>query len=171
MVLALIAGGASVDEANPRVQNKNGQVLELEDDHAGTEFVWNLLIVAGDPEAADTYFGGFDKTQVSPISCPDNLAFDSKGNLWISTDGNALDSNDGLFAVVLDGERRGETRQFLTVPAGAETCGPIIQDERVIVAVQHPGESDDASADNPASHWPDGGDSQPRPSMVAVWKV
>ena len=162
---------ASVDEANPRVQNKNGQVLELEDDHAGTEFVWNLLIVAGDPEAADTYFGGFDKTQVSPISCPDNLAFDSKGNLWISTDGNALDSNDGLFAVVLDGERRGETRQFLTVPAGAETCGPIIQDERVIVAVQHPGESDDASADNPASHWPDGGDSQPRPSMVAVWKV
>ncbi len=159
------------DEANPRVQNKNGQVLEIDDDHAGTSFVWNLLLVAGDPEAADTYFGGFDKSQVSPISCPDNLAFDSKGNLWISTDGNALDRNDGLFAVVLDGERRGETRQFLTVPAGGETCGPIIQDERVVVAVQHPGESDDASADNPVSHWPDGGDSQPRPSMVAVWKA
>ncbi len=53
---------------------------------------------------ADTYFGGFDKTQVSPISCPDNLAFDPHGNLWISTDGNALESNDGLFTVVLDGE-------------------------------------------------------------------
>ena len=160
-----------VDEANPRVQNKNGQVLELDDDHAGTSFTWNLLLVAGDPEAADTYFGGFDKSQVSPISCPDNLAFDPQGNLWISTDGNALESNDGLFAVVLDGDRRGETRQFLTVPAGAETCGPIVQDERVVVAVQHPGEADDASADNPVSHWPDGGDSQPRPSMVAVWKV
>ena len=164
-------GKAAADEANPRNKNKNGQVLELEDDHAGTTFVWNLLIVAGDPNEADTYFGGFDKSQVSPISCPDNLAFDSKGNLWVSTDGNALDSNDGLFAVVLDGDRRGETRQFLTVPAGGETCGPIIQDERVVVAVQHPGEFDEASADNPMSHWPDGGDSQPRPAMVAVWKV
>lgn len=164
-------GKAAADEANPRNKNKNGQVLELEDDHAGTTFVWNLLIVAGDPNEADTYFGGFDKSQVSPISCPDNLAFDSKGNLWVSTDGNALESNDGLFAVVLDGDRRGETRQFLTVPAGGETCGPIIQDERVVVAVQHPGEFDEASADNPMSHWPDGGDSQPRPSMVAVWKV
>ena len=83
-------------------------------------------MVCGDPNEADTYFGGFDKSQVSPISCPDNLAFDSKGNLWVSTDGNALDSNDGLFAVVLDGPRRGETRQFLTVPAGGETCGPIV---------------------------------------------
>ncbi|WP_072805087.1 PhoX family protein [Rhodococcoides yunnanense] len=163
-------GKAAADEANPRNKNKNGQILEIEDDHAGTTFVWNLLIVAGDPNEADTYFGGFDKSQVSPISCPDNLAFDSKGNLWISTDGNALESNDGLFAVVLDGERRGETRQFLTVPAGGETCGPIVQDERVVVAVQHPGEFDEASADNPMSHWPDGGDSQPRPSMVAVWK-
>nr|WP_296777202.1 PhoX family phosphatase [Rhodococcus sp. (in: high G+C Gram-positive bacteria)] len=164
-------GKAAADEANPRNKNKNGQILELEDDHAGTTFVWNLLIVAGDPNEADTYFGGFDKSQVSPISCPDNLAFDSKGNLWISTDGNALDSNDGLFAVVLDGERRGETRQFLTVPAGAETCGPIVTDDRVVVSVQHPGEFDEASADNPISHWPDGGDSQPRPSMVAVWKA
>jgi secreted PhoX family phosphatase len=38
------------------------------------------------------------------------------------------------------------------------------------VCVQHPGELDDASADNPASHWPDGGDAQPRPAVVAVWK-
>ncbi|KZF07059.1 phosphatase, partial [Rhodococcus sp. EPR-279] len=163
-------GKAGADEANPRNTNKNGQVLELEDDHAGTSFTWNLLLVCGDPNEADTYFGGFDKSQVSPISCPDNLAFDSKGNLWVSTDGNALDSNDGLFAVVLDGPRRGETRQFLTVPAGGETCGPIVSDERVVVCVQHPGESDDATADAPISHWPDGGDTQPRPSVVAVWK-
>ena len=164
-------GKAPADEANPRNKNKNGQVLELDDDHAGTSFTWNLLLVCGDPEAADTYFGGFDKSQVSPISCPDNLAFDPAGNLWVSTDGNALESNDGLFSVVLDGERRGQTKQFLTVPKGAETCGPIVQEQRVVVSVQHPGELDDASADAPASHWPDGGDSQPRPSVVAVWKV
>ncbi|MGZ8177800.1 PhoX family protein [Williamsia sp. SKLECPSW1] len=164
------SGKAPADEANPRNENKNGQILELTDDHAGTEFTWDLLLVCGDPAEADTYFGGFDKTKVSPISCPDNVAFDPHGNLWISTDGNALGSNDGLFAVALDGPNRGETKQFLTVPKGAETCGPIIGSERVLVCVQHPGETDDASADNPTSNWPDGGNSQPRPSVVAVWK-
>ena len=163
-------GKAAADEANPRNNNKNGQVLEIDDDHAGTSFTWNLLLVCGDPAEADTYFGGFDKDQVSPISCPDNLAFDPHGNLWISTDGNALKSNDGLFSVVLEGERRGETKQFLTVPRGAETCGPIVEEDRVVVCVQHPGELDDASADNPMSHWPDGGDAQPRPAVVVAWK-
>ncbi|WP_327094981.1 PhoX family phosphatase [Nocardia vinacea] len=163
-------GKPGVDEANPRNQNKNGQVLELVDDHKGTAFTWSLLLVCGDPKTADTYFSGFDKTKVSPISCPDNLAFDPHGNLWIATDGNALKSNDGLFSVVLEGERRGETKQFLTVPLGAETCGPVVTEERVLVCVQHPGEVDGANADKPASHWPDGGTSQPRPSVVAVWK-
>ncbi|QXW00525.1 MULTISPECIES: PhoX family protein [Rhodococcus] len=165
-----VDGGAAADEANPRNNNKNGQVLEIADDHAGTTFGWNLLLVCGDPATADTYFGGFDKSKVSPISCPDNLAFDPHGNLWISTDGNALKSNDGLFSVVLEGENRGETKQFLTVPVGAETCGPIVDEKRVIVCVQHPGETDDASIESPASHWPDGGASQPRPSVVAAWK-
>ncbi|WP_306358026.1 MULTISPECIES: PhoX family phosphatase [unclassified Nocardia] len=163
-------GKPGVDEANPRNQNKNGQVLELVDDHTGTAFTWSLLLVCGDPTVADTYFAGFDKSKVSPISCPDNLAFDPHGNLWISTDGNALKSNDGLFAVTLEGERRGETKQFLTVPVGAETCGPIVTDQRVLVSVQHPGEVDDASVENPASHWPDGGTAQPRPAVVAVWR-
>ncbi len=163
-------GKAPVDEANPRNLNKNGQILEIDDDHAGTTFTWSLLLVCGDPKAADTYFGGFDKSKVSAISCPDNLAFDDHGNLWISTDGNALKSNDGLFSVVLDGPNRGETKQFLTVPKGAETCGPTVSEARVTVCVQHPGESDEASADSPISHWPDGGDSQPRPAVVSVWK-
>ncbi|NNH74461.1 PhoX family phosphatase [Nocardia uniformis] len=163
-------GKPGVDEANPRNQNKNGQVLELVDDHAGTAFTWSLLLVCGDPATADTYFAGFDKSKVSPISCPDNLAFDPHGNLWISTDGNALKSNDGLFSVVLEGERRGETKQFLTVPVGAETCGPIVTADRVLVAVQHPGELDDHTSANPASHWPDGGTAQPRPSVAVVWK-
>ncbi len=164
------AGKAGVDEANPRNENKNGQVIEFTDDHAGTGFTWDLLLVCGDPAAADTYYGGFDKTKVSPISCPDNVAFDPHGNLWISTDGNALKNNDGLFAVALEGDNRGETKQFLTVPRGAETCGPIIDTDRIIVCVQHPGEEDEYSADKPYSNWPEGGDSQPRPSVVSVWK-
>ncbi|MEU4599145.1 PhoX family phosphatase [Nocardia sp. NPDC023988] len=163
-------GKPGPDEANPRKLNKNGQVLELTDNHTGTEFTWTLLLVCGDPAAADTYFSGFDKSKVSPISCPDNLAFDPYGNLWISTDGNALKSNDGLFAVVLDGPDRGETKQFLTVPRGGETCGPIITEKQVIVSVQHPGESDDATVDKPLSNWPDGGTTQPRPSVAVIWK-
>ena len=113
------AGEAAVDAANPRNDNKSGQVLEITDSHAGTDFTWDLLLVCGDPVAADTYFAGFDKTKVSPISCPDNLAFDSHGNLWISTDGNALDSNDGLFAVALDGP---EPRRDQAVPHRAAWC-------------------------------------------------
>ena len=164
-------GKAPVDAANPRNENKNGQILEITDDHAGTSFTWDLLLVCGDPEAADTYYAGFDKAKVSPISCPDNVAFDSHGNLWISTDGNALKSNDGLFAVALEGPNRGETKQFLTVPKGAETCGPIVTDDLVTVCVQHPGEHDDNSIDNPLSHWPEGGTGTARPSVVAVWKA
>lgn len=163
-------GKPGPDAPNPRNDNKNGQVLELTDDHAGTSFNWDLLLVCGDPAAADTYFGGFDKSAVSPISCPDNLAFDPHGNLWIATDGNALGSNDGLFAVALDGPQRGETRQFLTVPLGAETCGPVIGADLVTVSVQHPGEHDDNSLDDPLSRWPEGGDGTARPAVVAVWR-
>ncbi len=65
-------GEPGPDAANPRNDNKSGQILEITDDHAGTGFTWDLLMVCGDPAAADTYFAGFDKTKVSPISCPDN---------------------------------------------------------------------------------------------------
>ncbi|HEY0454089.1 PhoX family phosphatase [Actinophytocola sp.] len=160
-------------EINPRRANKHGHVLEIEEsrrDNTATRFSWKLLLLCGDPNSPDTYFAGYDKSQVSPISCPDNVAFDAKGNLWIATDGNALGQNDGLFAVPVEGRERGHVKQFLTVPHGAETCGPVVTDDFVLVSVQHPGELDGASADNPLSHWPDGGTSQPRPSVVAVWK-
>ncbi|SDN23960.1 hypothetical protein SAMN04489726_5670 [Allokutzneria albata] len=167
------AGKEGATEVNPRHSNKNGQVLEIEEDrrdNTATRFSWNLLLVCGDPKAADTYYGGFDKSKVSPISCPDNVAFDPYGNLWVSTDGNALDKNDGLFALPLEGKERGHVKQFLTVPIGAECCGPIITERHVLVSVQHPGELDGANVEKPASHWPDGGSSQPRPSVVAVFK-
>ncbi|WP_418605989.1 hypothetical protein [Georgenia sp. SUBG003] len=54
--------------------------------------------------------------------------------------------------------------------AGAETCGPLVTDERVMVCVQHPGELDGASFENRLSHWPDGGGSLPRPAVVA-WRA
>jgi secreted PhoX family phosphatase len=171
---------AQVDEANPRPSNKHGHILEIverRNDAGEKTFSWSLPLVCGDPNDPATYFAGYDKSKVSPISCPDNVAFDEDGNLWISTDGNALTNpegenyNDGLFVMPVSGRERGHLRQFLTVPIGAETCGPLItKDQRsVFVAVQHPGETDEASPENPSSRWPDGEGSQPRPSVAVVW--
>jgi uncharacterized protein len=158
----------------PASGNRNGYVLELtengNDPHA-RRFTWTLLLVCGDPDAPETYFAGFPKEEVSPISCPDNVAFDGEGNLWVSTDGNALGSNDGLFRVPVSGKRRGKVEQFLTVPVGAETCGPLVSDDQrsVFVAVQHPGEVDGATFEAPASTWPHT-DPFPRPSVVVAYQ-
>jgi secreted PhoX family phosphatase len=61
----------------------------------------------------------------------------------------------------------------LVIPEGYERGDPAVRPYRnsgVTVCVQHPGERDDATAEKPASHWPDGGDSLPRPAVVSVWK-
>ena len=155
--------------------NRNGYVLEMtpdRGDHTATTFTWDLMLVCGDPAAGETYFAGYPKQLVSPISCPDNVAFDAVGNLWISTDGNVLGSNDGLFRVPVAGPERGKVSQFLTVPLGAETCGPFITDDQqsVFVAVQHPGEVTGATFETPASIWPDGR-SFPRPSVVVAYRA
>ncbi len=154
--------------------NRNGYVLEIteEDDRpTARSFKWTLLLVCGDPDAPETYFAGYPKDKVSPISCPDNVAFDPEGNLWVSTDGNALGSNDGLFRVPVRGSERGHVEQFLTVPLAAETCGPLItRDGRsVFVAVQHPGEADGSTFESPASTWPHT-HPFPRPSVVVAYK-
>jgi secreted PhoX family phosphatase len=166
---------AQVDEANPRAANKHGHIVEISPrrgDHASRFFTWDLLLVAGDPEDPSTYFAGYDKSRVSPISCPDNVTFDRDGNLWIATDGNALGACDGLYVMPLAGPERGHLQQFLSVPAFAETCGPVVSfDERVvIVAVQHPGEDTGASPAAPKSQFPYLGDGQPRPAVVQVWR-
>ncbi|CAN5288978.1 PhoX family phosphatase [soil metagenome] len=158
----------------PASGNRNGYVLELtEDDNRPTarDFAWNLMLVCGDPAAPETYFAGYPKEKVSPISCPDNVAFDPEGNLWVATDGNVLGSNDGLFRVPVRGAERGHVQQFLTVPIGAETCGPLISEDgrSVWAAVQHPGEIDGATFENQVSTWPHT-HSFPRPSVIVSYK-
>jgi secreted PhoX family phosphatase len=179
------AGKEGATEVNPRVANRDGHIVEITEtgDQAATAFTWNLLMVCGDPSAGDvTYFSGFPVDKVSPISCPDNLAFDSVGNLWISTDGapSGIGKADGLFKVTLDGDERGKVEQFLAVPRESETCGPIIHDEErtVFVSVQHPGE--DGSFADQHSFFPDyvkegskpkrGQVRAPRPSVVQVFR-
>ncbi|WP_336712905.1 PhoX family protein [Arthrobacter sp. USHLN218] len=174
---------AQADEANPRANNKHGHIVELSEtgDQASTGFTWNLLLVAGDPAADESvYFGGYPADKVQPISCPDNVAFDSVGNLWVSTDGQpgTIQRNDALYRVTLEGPERGKVEQFMAVPTEAETCGPLIhdQDGMVFVAVQHPGE--DGSWDKQHSLFPDylpagtpsGKGGLPRPSVIQMYK-
>ncbi|MFC6357350.1 PhoX family protein [Luethyella okanaganae] len=173
---------APADEANPRNGNRDGHVIELTEvsGQGGTRFAWNILLLCGNPATdSTTYFAGYPKEQVSPISCPDNVAFDSEGNLWISTDGapSKIGTNDGLFKVPLEGPERGRVQQFLSVPRDAETCGPVIhdQDGLVFVAVQHPGE--EGAWEAPHSLFPDYVDADgggkfraPRPAVVQSWR-
>lgn len=172
----------AVDEANPITGNRYGHVLELTETagHSGTTFGWSVLLLCGDPATFENaYFAGFPKELVSPISCPDNVAFDSAGDLWISTDGapSTIGYGDGLFKVPLTGEERGHVQQFLSVPRDAETCGPVIHDKEglVFVAVQHPGE--DGTFTEPRSLFPDYGSTAsgdvataPRPAVVQVYR-
>jgi uncharacterized protein len=165
---------SQIDEANPRANNKHGHIVELtpaRGDDTSTRFTWRIVLIAGDPSDPTTYFNGYDRTEVSPISCPDNVAFDGDGNLWIATDGNALGHCDGMYLMPLSGPHKGHLQQFLSVPAYAECCGPLITwDERVVLAaVQHPGEVTGASPESPASRFPyRPGERQPRPSVIQV---
>lgn len=163
------------DEANPRAANKHGHVMGIDEagnDPGALSFSWSILLLAGNPDDPDTYYGGYDKSQVSTISCPDNVAFDPSGRLWIATDGmpGTTGINDGMFAVPVEGDDRGHLRRFLSVPFGAECCGPFITSDgrTALIAVQHPGEGEGASPETPLSTFPYG--DQPRPAVVTVWR-
>ena len=179
-------GKEGATEVNPRNANRDGHIVEITEhgnDATALTFTWNVLIVCGDPAVnTSTYFAGFPKEMVSPISCPDNVAFDDEGNLWISTDGapSVIGFCDGLFKVPLEGAERGHVQQFLSVPRESETCGPVIRSKEsmVYVAVQHPGENGAWGAQT--SLFPDyvtagatpaaGKFALPRPSVAQVWR-
>lgn len=70
-----------LDGVNPRANNRSGHIIEITEtggDHTATTFYWDIFMLCGEPTAADTYFAGYDKTQVSRIGAPDNLSFDSQ---------------------------------------------------------------------------------------------
>jgi uncharacterized protein len=177
-----------VDAANPRADNRFGHIIEIKpdgDDHAATTFAWEILLRCGDPSVAAvgaTFSSA--TTRNGWFGMPDNCAVDSKGRLWIATDGNSPSKTgraDGLWAVDTEGEARRTSKAFYRVPNGAELCGPYFtpDDTTLFVAVQHPGEADDdapnaspASFENPSTRWPDfKSDVPPRPSVVVITRT
>jgi secreted PhoX family phosphatase len=174
-----VGANPGVDAANPRANNRHGHIIELIEeggDAGASRFTWEIFMLCGDPANpadAPVFFAGFDPARVSPISSPDNIVFDRRGNLWIATDGQpgTLGKNDGFYAVPVEGDDRGFLRQFASVPVGAETCGPEFtpDNETLFLAVQHPGETAGSTIDQPSSRWPDG--DVPRPSVVAITRL
>jgi secreted PhoX family phosphatase len=123
---------------------------------------------------ADTFLAGGEETG---FACPDNMAFDPKGNLWFTSDisGSKMNAgeytsfkNNGLFLVPRSGEQAGEVIQVASAPTDAEFTGPFFSPDgrTLFLSVQHPGELSDA--DKLTSHWPDGGEAIPRPSVITI---
>jgi secreted PhoX family phosphatase len=176
--------------ANPRGPNPFGHVIELEEEggeHSGRRFRWDLFLLAGDPSGArlltryedldpgepgarDAYYAGQPRAAtLSPFGSPDNLGFDATGNLWIVTDGDQPGGkNNGAYVCPTSGPSRGDLRQFMSAPIGAEVCGcEFTPDGRTLfISVQHPGEG--GTTETPRSRWPDGDGAAPRPSVIAI---
>jgi secreted PhoX family phosphatase len=169
------------DAANPRAGNPHGHIIELippggpsEVDHSAVKNRWETFLLAGNPadpnDRARCHGGVSDHGW---LSCPDNCVIDTKGRIWIATDGapKSVGFADGLYACDAGGPGRALTRLFFRGPLGAEICGPCFtpDGQTLFLAVQHPGEGAGSTFDDPSTRWPDFDESlPPRPSVLAI---
>jgi uncharacterized protein len=115
----------------------------------------------------------------SGFSAPDNLTFDSEGNLWTVTDISSSKlnkgifthfANNGVFVIPTVGQNVGEAYQFASAPVESELTGPCFTPDEttLFLSVQHPGE-ETKDINKPTSMWPHRkGDKIPRPGVVAI---
>lgn len=175
----------TVNKANPRAANQYGQILELivpgdggkQANHAALEHKWEMFLIAGPLDSGAKYGAGISASGWT--ACPDNIAFDNKGRIWIASDqGTAqpkIGIGDGIWAADTAGPGRAATKFFYRTPTGAEMCGPCFtpDSKTLFVAVQHPAADDDPTStfDKPSTRWPDFADAMPpRPAVVAITK-
>jgi secreted PhoX family phosphatase len=170
-----------VNVANPRGPNKYGHIIEIVPplagggpDHTSAECAWGFFLMAGDPRNPE--HGARYASPVSAdgwVAAPDNLAFDPKGRIWITTDGQdeAAGFNDSLYAAQVSGPNRGATRCFFVGPSGAEVSGPAFTPDgrTLFLSVQHPGNDEGSTFEKPSTRWPDFTDGvPPRSAVVAI---
>ena len=170
-----------VDAANPRVNNVMGQIIRWKDDgdFDGLSFRWSHLVLAGDPANERADAKGNIKGDI--FACPDGLALDARGVLWIQTDMHATQMYKGELERIGNNQMlacdrgTGEIRRFLTGPVNCEITGlTLTPDSRTMfINIQHPGETPTDRSDpaEPAkfSNWPDykaGG--RPRSATVVI---
>ncbi len=124
---------------------------------------------------ASTFWSG---GKAGEWSCPDNLIFDQRGNLWLTTDisGSSVGKGahqefvaNGLFYIPMSGPEAGRPLMVAAAPRDAEFTGPCFTPDyrELFISVQHPGEtSKDRS--KPTSNWPRGGNSDPLSSVIVI---
>jgi secreted PhoX family phosphatase len=141
--------------------------------------IMKIMEEGNNPESmsfkAETFVAGGEQTG---FSCPDNLAFDKNGNLWMVTDisGSSLGKkqyssfgNNGLFYIPLQGPKAGIPIQVGSAPHAAELTGLCFapDNQTLFLSVQHPGERS-KSLKELKSNWPEGGNAIPKPSVVQI---
>ncbi|WP_218079964.1 PhoX family protein [Anthocerotibacter panamensis] len=126
------------------------------------------------------------------FAMPDNLLFDSTGNLWLATDVSTANLNDpdsplgrfgnnALYVLPTDRKATGQAHRFACGPVECELTGPsFTPDETTLfLSVQHPGErtgirtegkTQDSRGLPLGSNWPSVGQVgvAPRPAVVAI---
>ena len=146
--------------------NYHGKILKIV--HKDNDYLLDTF------ESEDFVVGGVD----SRISCPDNLAFDKSGNLWVTNDisGSMINKdpyksfkNNGLYYIPTSGEHAGHVFQVASAPVEAELTGMSFTPDykTLFLSVQHPGEKS-SSVSRPSSHWPSHGNDMPRPAVVQI---
>ena len=164
-----ITGNVLVSLTNNKNKNDHhGSILKIEE----TNGSFDALTFQ-----ASTYLAGGEE---NGFSCPDNLAFDLSGNLWITSDmsGSAMNKEDGpympfknnsLFVVPRYGKDEGKVIRVASAPRDAELTGPWFSPDgkTLFLSVQHPGEQTRDLA-SPTSKWPFDEDGIPRPAVVAI---
>ena len=127
--------------------------------------------------SASTYIAGGKETG---FTCPDNLAFDLAGNLWITSDisGSSMNKkdnqytafkNNALYVIPRHGKDTGNVIRVASAPKDAELTGPWFSPDgkTLFLSVQHPGEQT-KDITNPTSTWPFDEDNIPKPAVVAI---
>ncbi len=178
------AGQPGVDAANPRANNVMGQIIRWQErgDFDGETFIWNHLMLAGDPQSAVASERG--TIQGDAFGCPDGIAFDPRGVLWIQTDigpgglGKGAYQRLGNNQMLACDVATGEVRRFLVGPVNCEVTGVTwTPDGRTMfLNIQHPGEGagERLSPKDPRKHsnWPDfRPDGRPRSATVVVRRL
>ena len=146
----------------------HGSILKIEEDGGAFDAL---------SFKASTYIAGGEE---NGFSCPDNLAFDLAGNLWMTSDMsgswmNKADKpymtfkNNSLFVIPRYGKDAGKVIRVASAPKDAELTGPWFSPDgsTLFLSVQHPGEQT-RDKDNPTSLWPFDGDNIPKPTVVAI---
>ncbi|MDO4226770.1 PhoX family phosphatase [Neisseria sp.] len=177
-------GKPGTDAANPRNDNRFGHIIRWQEkggDGTQTAFTWDILVLAGNKQAAKTEHKGNIKGD--GFGSPDGLSFDHRGVLWIQTDVSSSTINQKEYAGMGNNQMvativgSGEYRRFLTAPKGAEVTGIAFtpDNKTLFINIQHPGEPSEGLSDpsNPkaVSSWPDGpSGGRPRAATVVITK-